>query len=410
MDAARTYLAIAAALDRHLPGSLTGVDAASTPRSTPAALVREAGTLAAALSALSALSASSELSAELPPERAAFLAAQVDALEVTARRLAGQRFDVAEEMSRTYGVRVGPGEPDTYRAAHRELDALLPGSGPLPPRLLAYRDHDPVPPARLGAVVRALSEELRALTAARIGLPDGEQVTYRFVDEAPWGALHRDDGVLRSVVTINAGGSRPTRRRPTQLARLVAHEAYPGHHTERCRKAVGLVARGWVEHAATLTCSPQSTIAEGTAEIGLRALVGPGWGRWTQDVVAEVGVRCDGELAQRIDDALALLAPVRLDAALMLHERPSSPDADGAAAHLRRWALADAPGVAQTFRFLHHPVWRIYVAASVAGPALVGRWWRAQPDDARLRRLLDEPLTPSDLSRAIAPHAVTRSG
>ena len=36
---------------------------------------------------------------------------------------------------------------------------------------------------------------------------------------------------------LNAG-ARPRR---DQIAQLVAHEAYPGHHTERCRKELVLV-------------------------------------------------------------------------------------------------------------------------------------------------------------------------
>jgi hypothetical protein len=77
-------------------------------------------------------------------------------------------------------------------------------------------------------------------------------------------------------------------------------------------------------------------------------------------------------------------------------------------AYLRRWALLDERSAARVLRFLRHPLWRSYTAASVAGPALVGRWWDARPGDDRLRRLLDEPLTPSDVRRELAAERVMR--
>ncbi len=388
VDPARAYLDIACALDRHLPGTFAAAGREPAAPRSPAALVREAGRLL------------DGLPGGLPSDRAVFLAGQVRALEATARRVAGQRLGFVDEARSTFDLRVGWGAPSDYRAAHRELDALLPGSAPLAERLAAYRERERVPPGRLGVATRALSDALRELTTARIGLPAGEAVRYQFVRDAPWGALHHYAGGFRSAVSINVGGGVA----PAQLARLVAHEVYPGHHTERCRKEAGLVARGWVEHSAVVTGSPQSAIAEGAAELGLRALVGPGWGRWVQEVLATVGVACDGALAGQIGAATARLAPVRLDAALMLHTEAASP-AD-VTAYLRRWALLDDIRTTRVVSFLRHPLWRAYTAASVGGPALVGRWWDARPDDEQLRRLLDEPLTPSDLRHELTADRV----
>jgi hypothetical protein len=236
--------------------------------------------------------------------------------------------------------------------------------------------------------VRALSDALRERTAQRVALPAEEAVGYRIVDDAPWSALHRYGGGFRSTVTLNAGA----RIRRAQLAQLVAHEVYPGHHTERCRKEAGLVARGWDEHRVVLANTPQSLIAEGAAELGLWAVVGPGWGRWAADVLAEVGLRFDGELAARVDRQTSVLAAARQDAALMLHGRRASPD--DVQAHLRRWLLVDEQRAAEILRFLRHPVWRAYTTTYVEGVALLRRWWERGPSDERLRRLLDEPLTP----------------
>jgi hypothetical protein len=381
-------LGIAAALDRHLPGTFAAAVPVTAASRSAAELVREAGRLI------------DGLPGDLREERAAFLAAQLRALEVTARRLAGQRVGFVDEVRATFDVPVGWGAQDDYRAAHRVLDGLLPGSGSLGPRLGAYREREQVPPGRIGAAVRALSDGLRELTTARIGLPTGEAVGYRMVGDAPWAALHHYGGGLRSVVTLHVADGLT----PAQLVRLIAHEVYPGHHTERCRKEAGLVAQGWVEHAAVVTGSPQSAIAEGAAEIGLHAVVGPRWGRWTQEVLSTVGVAFDGELAERVGAATARLAPARLDAALMLYADVTP--VTEVTAYLARWALLDSHPAARLLRFLRHPLWRGYTAASVAGPALVRRWWDVRPGQDRLRRLLDEPLTPSDLRQELTAERV----
>lgn len=379
-DVADGYLALVAGLDRLLPGTLAITGPA--PRAAlrrPDEFVRLAGRLADALPG------------DLPPERAAFLAAQLQACEQAARRLVGQRVPFADEVVATFGVRVTPGDEDSYRAAHRELDALLPGAGTPGERLAAHRARQRVPRALLLAAARALADALRAATAHRWPLPAGEGVTFRLVDDAPWAALHHHGGGHRSVVVLNAAAGPGIGR----LARLVAHETYPGHHAERCRKEAGLVARGWVEHRAVVLNTPQSLIAEGAAEIALGAAVGPAWGPFVQDVLAEAGVAADGELAQRVDAALAPLARVRLDAMVALHGRRVRESE--VRTFLRHWLLVDDHGAERVLRFLRDPLWRLATVASVEGAARVGRWWAADPSVARIAELLDAPLTPADL-------------
>ena len=61
----------------------------------------------------------------------------------------------------------------------------------------------------------------------------------------------------------------------TSLAHLVAHEAYPGHHTEHTRKEVGLVRRRhFYEETIFLVGTPQCLLAEGLADLGLEVVMG----------------------------------------------------------------------------------------------------------------------------------------
>lgn len=380
----REYLSIADGLDRHLPGFLDSYGPRPRSASSPPDLVRAAGRLVQALPEV------------VEPARAEFLRGQLVACEWAARRLAGQAVPFAVEVRAAFGVRVVPGSEDRYRAAHRELGALLPGPGSLADRMIAHRVGEEIPRDRLLPAIEVLSAALRERTTASVALPEGERVTHRIVEAARWSALHHYRGGFASVVTFNAGA----RPRASQLARLVAHEIYPGHHAERCRKESGLVGRGWGEHRAVLANTPQSLVGEGAAELALHAVVGPGWGRWAEDVLAGVGVKFDGELAERVDAVTSELARVRQDAALLLHER-RKPDGE-VLAYLRRWLLVGEPRAAEMLRFLRHPLWRAYTTTYIEGSDLLRRWWARGPSEERLRRVLDEPLTPWALAAELA--------
>ncbi|GAA1287452.1 hypothetical protein GCM10009609_62170 [Pseudonocardia aurantiaca] len=378
-EAVGDYVSLALRLDALLPG------AADFPgprpavgKATPAAVVADAGRLAAALP-----------DTGLGPERERFLRAQLLAVEWTARRLAGQRVPFDLEVAASYEVRISLGTEDVYRRIHSELAELLPGRGPLAGRMQAHSAHDEVPVARLVPAVHAISAALRERTRAVVSLPDDEHVEYQVVPDAPWIALHQYLGGYRSLVTLNAGA----RLRRAQLVHLVAHEAYPGHHTERCRREARPVAAGWDEHRVMLAVSPQGTLAEGAAELGLHALVGPRWGRFAATVLDGVLPGFDGEHAERVHAATAGLARVRQDASVMVHGQGVR--ADDVLAHLRRWALLDDTRAARVLRFLRHPLWRAYPATYVEGGELLRRWWELDPRPARFVRLLDEPLTPA---------------
>jgi hypothetical protein len=382
---ADAYVALALRLRRLVPELVNAGAAdpavcravAAEPLPTAALLVRQAGRLAETLPG-----------AGLDPTRERFLAGQLHAVEWRARRLAGQAVPFDREVRACLDVIAVPGEPDVYRAAHRALDTLLPGAGSLAARLAAHRRREAVPPERLDEAVRALAAALRVRVTGRYGLPPDEVVELCLVPDAPWSAMQTYGG-YRSVVQVNARAGLQASRLP----RLVAHETYPGHHTECCRAQLG----GRPELAVTVLGTPQTVVSEGLAEHALDVAVGPGWGRWSADVLAAVGVHTDGELAERLAPALEVLRRVRQDAALLLHGA-GSPSADAAAAaeeHLRRWLLLDPVRARRVVDALARPLWRTQVVATVAGAQLVGERLAGSPDAmTEHRRMLDEPVLP----------------
>jgi hypothetical protein len=353
------------------------------PRPDPAVLARRAAQLRAEVPA-----------AGLAQPRACFLDAHLTALECSGRVLAGQQVGFVAEVAAYFDVVIEPGDPEVYHQAHTELARLLPGGDPLADRLAAYRARNEIAPERLETAVQALSSALRDRVRTSFGLPAQESVQYEVVTDKPWSGFNYYLGDFRSRVAINADLG----HRMANLPHLVAHESYPGHHTEHCRKEAGLVrAQHHTEQTIFLVNTPQCLMAEGLADLGLLAAVGPGWGPWAAEILGDLGLRMDGELAERLEVATAGLLGVRQDAALMLHDQHADPAE--VLAYLQRWLLVGEPRARQILRFLSDPLWRAYTTTYVEGYRLLRTWLDARPPmqsmGQRYLRLLDEPLIPS---------------
>ncbi len=397
-DLVREYLLLGLRFDRLVEGfvdAYTGDPALrrqvdNEPRPDPAVLGRRAAQLRAELP-----------DSGLAESRARFLAAHLTALECSGRVLAGQEVGFVAEVAAYFDVVITPGDPDVYRQAHAEIDRLLPGANPLADRLAAHRAGDEIAPQRLEAAVEALSSALRDRVRASFGLPSQETVRYEVVTDKPWSGFNYYLGDFCSRVAINADLG----HRMANLPNLVAHEAYPGHHTEHCRKEAGLVRRDHHEEQTIfLVNTPQCLMAEGLADLGLHAAVGPGWGPWAGEILADLGLRMDGELAERLETAAAGLLGVRQDAALMLHDQHADPAE--VLAYLQRWLMVSEPRARQMLRFLGDPLWRAYTTTYVEGYRLLCTWLAArppaQPLGQRYLRLLDEPLIPSVIRSELA--------
>jgi hypothetical protein len=336
-------------------------------------------------------------SAGLPDDRADYLRGQLTGLECTARKMSGEPVGFVDEVSAYFQVDVELGDPALYAAAHAELEVLLPGGGTLAERYAVHRRREECPPDRLEAAVHAISSALRDRVRGRYGLPEVETVHYEVVTDQPWSGFNYYEGDYRSRVAINAD----LPHRLSGLPHLVAHEAYPGHHTEHCRKELGLVERAArTEHTVFLVNTPECLMAEGLADLGVHASIGEGWGPWAAEILGDLGLRFDGHLAEQVSAAAAPLNRVRQDAAILLHDRGAAPDE--VIAYLQRWSLVSHDRATQQLRFLTHPLWRAYISTYVEGYDLLTRWLADRPADQpvedRFVRLLDEPLTP----RAVA--------
>ncbi|HVF06652.1 MAG TPA: DUF885 domain-containing protein [Frankiaceae bacterium] len=393
-DLVREYVRLGLRFDRLVEGfvdAFTGNPALqgavrNEPAPDPNALAAQARALRADLP-----------SSGLAADRQEFIDGQLAALEVSGRKLAGEEVGFVDEVESYFQVRITPGDEAAYAAAHRTLGELLPGDGPLLDRFVAWRESQLVPAEKLEAAVHAFSSDLRDRVRAAYPLDERETVEYQVVTNKPWSGFNYYLGSYRSRVAINAD----LPMRASDLPKLVAHESYPGHHTEHCRKELGLVGRsGRIEHTVFLVNTPECLMAEGLADLGIQAAVGEGWGSWAAEILGDLGLRFDGELAERLAAAAAPLNRVRQDAAVLLHDRGAG--VDEVEAYLERWSLVNSRRAAQQIRFLTHPLWRAYTSTYVEGFDLLSRWLAhrpaGQPAADRFLRLLDEALTPSGVA------------
>jgi len=105
----------------------------------------------------------------------------------------------------------------------------------------------------------------RERTLAHIKLPPNENFSVEYVTNKPWGGYNWYKGNYRSVIQVNTD-------LPVYIDRaidLAAHEGYPGHHVYNALLEKNLVRdRGWIDFSVYALFSPQSLIAEGTANFG----------------------------------------------------------------------------------------------------------------------------------------------
>lgn len=332
---------------------------------------------------------------ELEPARRTWLEAQTRGLHTTARRLAGETLGYLDEVEACYGVRPTLVPTDDFAAAHARLAEVLPGRGPVAERFIAWREAQAVPADRLEAAVASLAEDFRARTAAAFELPEGEQVDFELVTGQPWSGFNYYLGGLRSRVAINV--DLPVLS--TSLGHLVAHEAYPGHHTEHCRKEVGLVrGRQQLEESIFLVGTPQCLLAEGLADLGLEVILG----RRPELILAghlhALGIRYDAEVVAQVAVAAEVLGAVRGNAAVALHDKGRP--IEEVIAYLARWGMMSEARATKAAEFLADATWRAYVYCYIDGLRVCRNF--VDGDPARFARLINEQLIPADLITAAA--------
>ncbi|HEY0144217.1 MAG TPA: hypothetical protein VGF48_25250 [Thermoanaerobaculia bacterium] len=199
--------------------------------------------------------------------RVVYLRRQTEALIARAEMLQGKKLSFDEESRALYDA-VAPSHPESY---FQELNAAIerelpPGDGPLSERLEAFRQQFVVPREKLDAVFQTAIRACRERTIRHFDLPAGESFTVEYVTGKSWSGYNWYQGNFKSLIQVNTD-------LPIYIDRaidLACHEGYPGHHVYNVLLEKNLVRdRGWTEFTVYPLFSPQSLIAEGSANYGI---------------------------------------------------------------------------------------------------------------------------------------------
>ena len=203
--------------------------------------------------------------AELWALRRQYLTRQLAALRSRVAMLQGKKLTFDEESLALYDA-VAPTKPEA------EFEAVLEAArgeaarrGPLIDRYDRFKQAFVIPTARLDRVFQEAIRGCRGRMPS-VELPPNERFTVEYVTGKSWSGYNWYQGDFKSLIQVNTD-------LPIYIDRaidLACHEGYPGHHVYNVLLEKNLVKdRGWIEYTVYPLFSPQSLIAEGTANYGI---------------------------------------------------------------------------------------------------------------------------------------------
>jgi hypothetical protein len=200
-------------------------------------------------------------------DRARALEEQLRYFDALLQMLTAQtRVPFDEEANRVYGIDASAyDEPSLASERVKQLDELLPGTGPVPFRVAKYRNQFVVPADKREKIFARAMEECRKRTLAHWKLPDDERLDVQFTRDVG-AAWHKYEGGHRSTLKVN----------PVAIAYLgqmidvACHEGYPGHHAQFLVMEADAGPSGLpVELTVALMRSPANVLREGAANYGV---------------------------------------------------------------------------------------------------------------------------------------------
>lgn len=198
--------------------------------------------------------------------RIAYLQKQTFAMLGRIDLLQAKKMSFDQESAILYDAVVPHYDRSHFEAIIKQIDTLLPGPGTTVERVKAFRSQFIIPRDKLMVVFETAIQACREQTLKHITLPEGEDFKLEFVTGKVWSGYNWYKGNYQSLIQINV-------ELPIYIERAIdigCHEGYPGHHTYNVLLEKNLVnERKWLEYSVYPLYSPQSLIAEGTANYGV---------------------------------------------------------------------------------------------------------------------------------------------
>ncbi|WP_425392772.1 hypothetical protein [Ekhidna sp.] len=205
-------------------------------------------------------------SVEGDKDRKFMLVKQLIAARTKVEIINGKVYPFDEEAKLLYNANP-PSFPESYfDSLLMDLKNVLPGEGNLADRYNEFVNQFIIPKEKLDTVFQTAIAEARNRTMARYDLPENENFVLEYVTDKSWSGYNYYQGNSQSLIQINTD-------LPIKISRAIdlgCHEGYPGHHVFNALLEKNLVNnKGWIEYSVYPLFSPQSLIAEGSANYGI---------------------------------------------------------------------------------------------------------------------------------------------
>lgn len=325
-----------------------------------------------------------------------YLARQLEALRTRVSMLMGTKLSFDQESKALYDASAPTHGENDFTDVLAQLESRLPGNGSLIERYENFRSGFVIPRERLDAVFTAAIEGCRSRTLQHITLPPAESFTVEYVTGKSWSGYNWYQGNYHSLIQVNTD-------LPIYVDRaidLACHEGYPGHHVYNVLLEKNLLRdRGWIEFSVYPLFSPQSLIAEGTANYGIDVAFPRAERLDFERRVLFPAAGLNPENAARYYEVLALVDKLSYagnEAARRYLD--GRIDAKAAADWLQKYGLYSSLRAEQRVRFIDQ--YRSYVINYNLGKDMVAGYIESRGRDrwAEFARLISSPRLPSSLT------------
>ncbi|WP_341224677.1 hypothetical protein [uncultured Arcticibacterium sp.] len=199
-------------------------------------------------------------------KRANYISAQLNAYAERVRIVGGETSDFDVESMALFGVEAPHYDTAHFEKAIEKLEVFLHGEGTLQERFQNLASRFVIPVEKLDTVMKAAIAEARKRTHEHYPIPENENFSLEFVNDKAWSGYNWYQGNFTSLIQINTDF-------PISIERVIdvgSHESYPGHHVFNMLLEENLYNKqGLIETSIYPLFSPQSLIAEGSANYGI---------------------------------------------------------------------------------------------------------------------------------------------
>lgn len=397
MDPGEEFVHLVLAVDEHLPGYVDAffgpadwqTESKAAGKRPLAELTEQAARLAQDIAQ----------AADMDAQRRDFLSRQLTAMQMSLRLLAGDTVSLAEEVHALYDVQPTWKDEANFDEGHKDLDQLLPPGESLAERNIAWKKSLEVSTDKVRELLPHIMDTLRERTLKKFSLPAEESFSVEFVSDQPWSAYNWFLGNARSRIDINTD----LPMKISVLPSLIAHEAYPGHHTELSMKEQRLVTeKGWMENVVNVINSPTCVVAEGIATSALETVFSDAeledWFR--SELLPRAGLaHIDARQLMAFFKVADKMSGLTGNAAFMLHDQKKSEDE--VCAYLQKYGLLTEREARQSIKFISNPLYRSYTFTYHIGYDILKELFAKKDRDTYFKKLLEEPVTPGQIQEWI---------